>query len=396
MKVTLVSSSSGSRGGGEFYLVGLGKGLVDLGHSVEVVVSEHSGMDGMVELCHASQLPVQRIQYVNTYHRRLRSLQAVTDRRGIRRLSDFLSRLDTDVIHLNHQNTEDGLDLAIAGNDCRRPCVSTVHVTRSMAALKAAGGRFRDAIARRIWRRTGIPVIGISDVSAIDFSKYVGVGSLSSPGGDAGAGQRVYSVANGVTLPGQHDAEALRREWGVRKNDIVLGCIARLEEQKNPLFITTLLPRLPDHVKIVWVGDGRLRQQLESSLSQSGLESRVVLDGWQADASARLAGFDIFILPSLYEGLPLAMLEAMAAGLPCVVSNVDGTRDAIRDGETGYLCPVNDTNAWTSSLMSLIGDEEARKRVGNCARTTHQDSFSVEAMAKGTVAVYEDVIRKFS
>src|SRR5205085_3888183 len=99
--------------------------------------------------------------------------------------------------------------------------------------------------------------------------------------------------------------------------------------QKNPLFALDLLRQLPRQVKLVWVGDGRMREEFLSAVRHFDLEARVHFEGWRADARQRLAGFDIFMLPSVYEGFPFAVLEAMATGLPCVVSEVDGTREAV-------------------------------------------------------------------
>jgi glycosyltransferase involved in cell wall biosynthesis len=158
------------------------------------------------------------------------------------------------------------------------------------------------------------------------------------------------------------------------------------------LFALELLPRLPPHVRHVWVGDGRLRDEFLARADALGVRGRLHWDGWRADARARMAGFDAFLLPSRYEGLPLALLEGMAAGLPCVASDVDATREAVADGETGWLCPPGDADAWADRLARLASDEESRLRAGRAGLRRYREQFSLEAMARGTAAVYEQAL----
>jgi glycosyltransferase involved in cell wall biosynthesis len=203
---------------------------------------------------------------------------------------------------------------------------------------------------------------------------------------------QVHAVWNGVSLAPESDRESIRQEWSCEQGDVVLGCVARLEQQKDPLFALELLRQLPEHVKLVWVGDGRLRVEFEAATRKHGLESRVRLEGWRADARKRLAGFDIFVLPSVYEGFPFAVLEAMAAGLPCVASDVDGTREAVVTGETGFMCKRGDVGNWLDQLSPLIGDAAMRQHMGARGLERMREFFSLDAMARGTARVYAKAI----
>jgi glycosyltransferase involved in cell wall biosynthesis len=400
MRICLVSSSSGSRGGGEFYLIELAKGLRTLGHEVNLLINQHESMDDFAAMCDSDDLQVERTAYTNTYHRRFRVLGAISDKKGIRATQTRLQGLHADIVHLNHQNVEDGLDLVMAAKACGLPTVSTIHVTKSMSSLGAAAGKLRDFVARRSWQKARIPTIAISDASAQCLAEFlqssVTVSSTRTSDDSTAVRPVVYSVPNGVATPDLTDRAALRALWNISEDQIVLGCIARLEQQKNPTFIARLVPHLPDNVRVVWIGDGRLRSQMEESLRSAGITDRVVLDGWQNDASSRLSGFDIFVLPSLYEGLPLALLESMAAGLPGVASSVDGTRDAVLDGLTGRLCAVNDIEEWCSALLPLINSPDKRLTMGAAAKQRHAEQFSLAAMAERTVTVYRQVIETFS
>jgi glycosyltransferase involved in cell wall biosynthesis len=375
LRVALVSSSSGSRGGGELYLCSLAEGLSRLGHEVQSVLSEHPRMNELAERLERFG-PVHRIPYRNTYDRPLRSLGAVCAWRDIRDLTHVLERLSADVIHLNKQNLEDGLDLLLAAERTAIPTVATIHVTRTMYGLRSVGGFLRDGIARCTLRAASFPFIAIA---------RSGLADLTSIGIDP---RRLHLVWNGVPPAPQADREAIRKAWGCRPDDFVLGCIARIEPQKNPLFLPKLLAQLPGHVRLVWIGDGSLRQDLEQCLQAAGVADRVILPGWQHQARGLLAGFDLFVLPSLYEGFPLAILEAMAAGLPCVASDVDGVAEAVIDGETGFVCPVNDIESWRKRMLHCLTHPGELLQMGRRGLHLYHERFSVEAMARGTTSVY--------
>jgi glycosyltransferase involved in cell wall biosynthesis len=323
---------------------------------------------------------VHRIQYLNTYDRRLRSIGAVLAQMDISRLGRELAAIRPEVVHINKQNLEDGLDLLVAACRAGLPTVATIHVTRTMRQLGSLGGVVRDWVSSRVLRRVQCPLIaiaksGIADLEALGIAPH-----------------RLNLVWNGVspTVP-RDDRDALRREWGCGPNDIVLGCIARIEPQKNPLFMPSLLAQLPPHVRLVWIGDGSLREPLRQSAAASNVSERVILPGWQHNARSYLAGFDLFVLPSLYEGFPFAILEAMSAGLPCVVSNVDGVAEAVVDGETGFVCLPNAIENWLERIRYYLANPMARSQAGLKGQARYTEHFSLEAMTRKTVNAYQRV-----
>ena len=380
LRVALVSSSSGSRGGGEFYLCGLANGLAALGHEVHSVLAEHERMDELASLL-APFSTVHRIRYRNTYDRRLRCAGAVLARAEISRIGRELAALRPDVVHINKQNVEDGLDLLVAAQKVGLPTVATIHVTRTMRQLGSVGGVIRDWVSRRVLRRIQCPLIAIAQSGMADLAA-LGI-----------APSRLNLVWNGVSPAPAADREAVRRGWGCAPHDIVLGCVARIEPQKNPLFLPSLLAQLPPHVRLVWIGDGSLKEPLRQAAIAAGVAERIILPGWQHDARSYLAGFDLFVLPSLYEGFPFAILEAMAAALPCVVSNVDGVSEAVVDGETGFVCPPNATEIWLERIRYYLANPDARSRAGSLGYARYAEHFSLAAMARKTVNAYQEVTR---
>ncbi len=384
MKVLLVSSSSGSRGGGELYLLALSRELIELGHEVVVMLADADIMDELAEQFD-SRVDVIRFPYTNTYRRRFRSLGSTFDSTLIRQLSSRFRSIPSDVIHLNLQNLEDGLDLVQAAERSRVPYAATIHITRPMSELGARFGTARDIVARRALRSSSGTIITISHACQTQMRDFLGCRFGSS---------RISCIPNGVPNDTIAEGQCHRAEWGFAEGDFILGCIARIEEQKNPLFAVRLISRLPDHVKLVWVGDGSMRAVFESLATELGVAHRIHVDGWRRDARSRMGSTDTFILPSLYEGLPLALLEAMACGLPIIASSVDGMTDVIDHGTNGLLAPPNDMDAWCSAIRSLIESPEKRSSLGAAARESFLLRYSSKASAEATLAVYHQVIER--
>ncbi len=389
-------------------------GLRELGNHVSTVFSDHAQMDELADSFTSLGLDVRRLAFQNTYHRRSRAVGASLDIRSAARVAAWTNELNPDIVHFNLQNTEDGLDLVRSARHIQCPTIATVHVTRSMTNLGARAGVLRDWFSRRTYRFGSMDCIGISPTSANDLAQHLGrpinestaykktvlaAAPRETPPGEndepsVHVEPCVHVISNGVERPETHDRQRVRDEWRISPDTIVLGVIARIEEQKNPLFMVELLSHLPMHVHCVWIGDGRLRTDLETSIAKAGLDDRFHLLGWKHEAAAFLSGFDLFVLPSLYEGLPLAILEAMSVGLTCVVSDVDGTRDAVEDDVTGRLCQVNSVGDWLQKIGPLIETQERRMKLGANAMTRHQNEFSRAAMAKKTQSIYEHVISK--
>src|SRR5712692_4594037 len=152
MRVLLVSSGSGSRGGGEIFLDYLGRGLTDRGHEVLMWVPNHPRMDELAGKC-ARFARVVRADYRNTYDHPARSLSTCFNWGVSRRVAREWEELRPDVIHINKQNLEDGLDLLRAVQHCVLPSVCTIHLTQTARYLRARAARLRDRIARWQLRR---------------------------------------------------------------------------------------------------------------------------------------------------------------------------------------------------------------------------------------------------
>lgn len=203
---------------------------------------------------------------------------------------------------------------------------------------------------------------------------------------------RCVVIWNGVDLDKFRPAPSikfrLRAALGLQEDDIVLANVARLVPYKNhKLLISAFSELLRQHpnVRLLLIGEGPLRSELEAMSSELGLSERVVFLGYRSDVADILAASDIFVMPSVAEGLPVAALEAMAVGLPIVASTGHGIRQVVRPNETGILVPPTQAMAWCCALAELVTDSTKRRRMGERGRRVAEAQFDIQA----TVDRYE-------
>jgi glycosyltransferase involved in cell wall biosynthesis len=152
------------------------------------------------------------------------------------------------------------------------------------------------------------------------------------------------------------------------------------------------LAALPD-AALVLVGDGPERRWLEALATSPLLEGRVRFTGWHAEPRRHLTTFDVFVLPSRFEGFPLSIVEAMLARLPVVATTVGSVPEAVREGETGLLVPPDDAAALAAALGRLLADPALRSRLGEAGRRLALERFTAAAMARSFERLYEEILR---
>ena len=205
--------------------------------------------------------------------------------------------------------------------------------------------------------------------------------------------RRFVTVRNGIDSARFGGAAAradVRRGLGVSGDRFVCLCVASLTRQKNHANLLRAAALLPADLPVTFlaVGDGPLAPEIEAAAAQ-GLSGRVRLLGGRLDVPDLLAAADAFVLPSDWEGLPITLLEAMAAGVPAVVTDVGGNREVVRDGVDGFLVPPGDPAALARAVERLARDRSLRERVAAAARATFEARFTGEKMARQTEALYE-------
>ena len=158
--------------------------------------------------------------------------------------------------------------------------------------------------------------------------------------------------------------DAMRRRLDLGPDDVALIYPAEFSERKNQAMLLRAMPSLPANVKLLLPGRGALLEDMQALSHSLGLEGRVLFPGQVSDIPDWLAASDIAVSASRSEGLPFNIMEAMAAGLPAVASDVKGHTDLITEGETGLLFPYDDENAFTAAVRCLITDSALRAQMG--------------------------------
>lgn len=190
--------------------------------------------------------------------------------------------------------------------------------------------------------------------------------------------KRLFLLPNGVDTerfrprPAQERQRLRETHLGIGADTIAVGMVGRLWRQKNPdCFVTAAAQVVRDtgaDVRFFLIGDGELREPLEQRIAELGLGDRVHILGWREDVPEVLPALDVFVLPSRWEGLSLAILEALACGLPVVVSDIPGNRDLVEIDRDGLVFPDDDATALAGALIRLVDDAELRVRFGEAGR----------------------------
>jgi glycosyltransferase involved in cell wall biosynthesis len=376
MRVLLVSSGSGSRGGVEIILDYLGRGLTNRGHEVLMWIPDHPRMDELAGRC-ARFARIIRVKYRNTYDYAARSLSTCINWRVSRRIAKEFKRLEPDIIHVNKQNLEDGLDLLRAIRNCAIPSVCTIHLTQNARDLRARAGYLRDRIARQQLNRYQGTLVAVQERRRLVLDEFLGGTTLT---------RTIYNGVPRVDLAAsRHLREAKRRELGLRDSDILVLGLGRMVQQKRPFLFLRMAKELHKRLpatKFVWVGDGLLAEEWRQAISRERLEHVICCAGWQTDVLPYLRASDVLLHLAGFEGLPLAVIEAMAAGLGCAI-----TKDLTV--EVPFFTTKNVLIADdVQSLAETLRNPAALACVAEAGRRLVEDALSVEKMAESYEQLY--------
>ena len=204
-------------------------------------------------------------------------------------------------------------------------------------------------------------------------------------------------IRNGVELiePLDSDERARRRaEIGVAEDELLIGCVANYRPVKRlDLLIDAFaaIARKQDNVRLMLVGEGDMRPEMERQIRGLGLEGRIRLHGLALDPAPLYGMFDMVVQSSRSEGLPNALLEAAAAGLPIVATDAGGTGEIVIDGVTGLLIQPGDAGALASALGRVTSDQELRARLGAAALQHAATTFGMDRFIAEFADLYEEL-----
>jgi L-malate glycosyltransferase len=219
-------------------------------------------------------------------------------------------------------------------------------------------------------------------------------------------GRRISVIRNGLDVARFTSAggdASLRRELALPPDAPIVAMVSRLNPLKGVEDFLAAAARVADRfeqARFLIIGDngttdGRdYRRELERHVARLGLQGRVVFTGFRLDVPRLLAEVAVCVHPSLSEGLPNAVLESMAAGVPVVATRVGGSPELVRDGVTGFLVPPQDPAALAKAIDELLSEPDRARRLGQAGRRRVAEHFSLERMVKDTERLYESLLTR--
>jgi len=342
-------------GGAEQMIVDLSRGLRRTGHEVTVALMSRGWLQDELERAGVPTALMPKRRRVDVAY--------------FRRVGKFLRNNAIQVIHAHEFNSN--VSGCVIGRMTGIPVVATVHGREYVAS------RLRRRIAYRWVGRTAGRVVAVSGTIRRFLAEGVGL-----------RGDNVATIYNGIDTEryeGTAGSDPIRRELGIGPGALVVGAVGSLYAVKGHVHLIRALADvardLPDVACIV-AGRGELRAELEDEARRLGLHDRVRFLGYRSDVPRLLAAMDVFVLPSLSEGLPLSLLEAMAAGVPVVATEVGGNAEVIDDGATGFLVPPRRSDLLAERIREVLGDRSRARAMSLRARRSVQERFSADRMVR--------------
>jgi len=212
------------------------------------------------------------------------------------------------------------------------------------------------------------------------------------------AEDKVAVIYNGIDI---NDLPAVNKQDKLKQlninpgTDVIIGTVARLHKQKGmEYFIDAAAGVLQkkNNVKFIIVGDGPDRQKLENKVTDSNLQDKVYFTGYRNDSSELISVFDIFVLPSLWEGTPNVVLEAMGYGIPVISTDTGGVSEIITDNQNGLLAPPGNSAMLAGKILELLSNPQLLQKLSASGKQAVIDKFSMKKMITQTQLLYNPML----
>ena len=355
-------SSARSLGGGERHLADLANALARRGHEVYAALRPRSPL--------AAELT--EVEPENIFAVRLRN---ALDVRSAHALARFVRVRRIEVVHA-HVARDYPLAAMAAWRNRRAKLVVTRHVLFRLNRLHAL----------TLSRASRVIAVSRAVESSLLAQKIL-------------PPRKVTVIPNGIDLrrfdADAFDREEFRRRLKVAPGSLLIGTVGELKRQKGQedfLRAAAVVAREDESAHFVIAGGGERRAALEQLAAELRLKSRVSFTGWVDEVAPLLRALDVYVSASHTESFGLAIVEAMAAGLPVVTTATDGAREIITDEEAGLVVPVGDHEALAASVLRLLKDEDLRARLGRRASAIARERFTLDRMVDATERVYREMM----
>lgn len=303
----------------------------------------------------------------------------------LRTLISYIRREKIDIIH-THLLASDIMG-RVAGFITRRPVVSTIHNARIDLDREPRHQQWMERWSARLWCRR---LIVVSTLLRDEIAEWFGVPR-----------SKVIGIPNGIDTarfkpPPGFDAGEVKRELLGGEYTMVAN-VARLVPQKGQRYLVeaaALVAATHPDVRFALVGDGPLRDEIMELARAHGIADKIVITGIRTDVPHILAASDVFVLSSMWEGMPLSLLEAMAAGCPAVATDVGGVAEVLKHGEVGLMVPPADPAALAAAITDYLDHPDRARKMASAAQAFAEQEYGMETMIRKWEAVYIHELRK--
>jgi glycosyltransferase involved in cell wall biosynthesis len=256
-------------------------------------------------------------------------------------------------------------------------------------------GRFFPEVDKRIRRIVNRLVIRRLTHRFIAVSRDIRERLVRYEGLDRDEIQVVYNGVGPVRIMSMAERRQLRGELGLEEGDVVAGTVGRLDAIKNlPMFIDALVAAFAnnDRLRGLIIGDGPEFQEIERRIRRHGAQDYISMAGYRNDVHRCMQCLDLFVLCSFSEGTSMALLEAMAAGVPAIVTAVGGNTEIVEDGTSGWVIPSESVRSLTARMTESVADREALRTLGRAGQQRIAQRFTFNQMIQEYAALYATLL----
>jgi len=323
---------------------------------------------------HALSIPMDRYR-----------IAPISDISALKALSNLIRNSDINLIHAH--GSKPGYLARLAAGGTQIPVIYSPHCFSFHPGTPKWVGKFYAALERFAAHYLTRKIIVVADAEL-----KLGLENL------VGTPDQYITIHSGIDVSPfdvPFDPIAVRTSLRVPTSSLLIGVVGRLNRQKNPHGFIEAAHQVnhsrPD-VHFIWIGDGPLKDSAVSLVTKFSLEDRFHFAGFRKDVPLIMRALDVFVLPSLWEAFPITILEAMAASLPIVATNVMGIPEAVIDHKTGILVPPDDSDALSTAILRLLDNSDYAKDLGRKGRERVEARFLRSQMIEKISKIYENMV----